>query len=29
VQTYRFNPARYDNQPVAIELDVDVNFQIH
>jgi TonB family protein len=27
VQKYRFNPARYDNQPVGVELGIEVNFQ--
>jgi TonB family protein len=27
-RSYRFNPARYDNQPVGYELQVEVNFQI-
>jgi len=28
VQKYRFNPASYDNQPVGVELSIDVNFQM-
>jgi TonB family protein len=27
VQKYRFNPACYDNQPVGVELSIEVNFQ--
>jgi TonB family protein len=29
VQKYRFNPARYDNKPEAVELEIEVNYQIH
>jgi TonB family protein len=28
VRKYRFNPARYDNQPVGVELGIDINFNI-
>jgi protein TonB len=28
VKQYRFSPALYDNQPVGVELGIDVNFNI-